>query len=139
MEEKAGVLAAHPRPVPETPRRSALPALPWDEVPTWLAEASAIIVPSSRETFGLVAAEAMSVGTPFVSHRTGNLPDLLAGVPGADRLLVEPALGSPGLVAAVHELLANPVTYAAVTWAVYYAASDYRPIRVAETFLKAVS
>ncbi|MFD9476232.1 glycosyltransferase family 4 protein [Streptomyces nojiriensis] len=47
--------------------------LPWDEVPPSLSEAALVIVPSLRETFGLVALEAMSVGTPVIAYRTGNL------------------------------------------------------------------
>ncbi|GII97552.1 glycosyltransferase family 4 protein [Sinosporangium siamense] len=51
--------------------------LTWSEVPAWLAGAAAVIVPSLRETFGLVALEAMSVGVPVVSYPIGNLPALL--------------------------------------------------------------
>lgn len=50
-----------------------LPALAWREVPGFLAGAAVTIVPSARETFGNLALESLSVGTPVIAHATGNL------------------------------------------------------------------
>lgn len=47
-----------------------------------------VIVPSTRETFGLVALEAMSVGTPVVSYAIDNLPNLIGTGTEAGGVLV---------------------------------------------------
>lgn len=52
-----------------------------------LAGAELIVIPSRRESFGLVALEAMALGKPVVASRVGGLPEILKG---ADALLVEP-------------------------------------------------
>lgn len=52
-----------------------------------MARAELIVIPSRRESFGLVALEAMALGKPVVASRVGGLPEILEG---ADALLVEP-------------------------------------------------
>lgn len=52
-----------------------------------MAGAELIVIPSRRESFGLVALEAMALGKPVVATRVGGLPEILDG---ADALLVEP-------------------------------------------------
>lgn len=71
-----------------------------------MARATVVVVPSIfPEPFGLVAAEAMSVGTPVVASAVGGLPEVL-GL-GAAGVLVTP--GDPvALRAAVSDLLADP-------------------------------
>ncbi|NJQ02021.1 glycosyltransferase family 4 protein [Streptomyces zingiberis] len=55
-----------------------LPAIPWQEVQPFLAGAAVTLVPStSPETFGNVAAESLSVGTPVVGYGFGHLPVLV--------------------------------------------------------------
>lgn len=56
--------------------------------------ASVVVIPSLRETFGLVALEAMALGKPIVASRVGGLSEVLEG---ADALLVEP--GDPTALA----------------------------------------
>ncbi|MFO7562829.1 MAG: glycosyltransferase family 4 protein [Enhygromyxa sp.] len=51
-----------------------------------VAEASQVLVPSSYEPFGLVALEAMSLGTPVLAADVGGLSSILAGEAGG-RLL----------------------------------------------------
>lgn len=46
-----------------------------------------VIIPSRRETFGLVALEAMAAGKPVVATRVGGLTEVLNG---ADAVMVEP-------------------------------------------------
>lgn len=60
------------------PQVEIRPALPWDEVQRFLGGAALALVPTTwPETFGNVAAEALSVGTPVVGFHLGNLPHLV--------------------------------------------------------------
>ncbi|GLZ37896.1 glycosyltransferase family 4 protein [Actinokineospora sp. NBRC 105648] len=110
--------------------------LPWHRVPPWLANAAAVIVPSLKETFGLVALEAMSVGTPVIAFDVGNLPTLIGN--GLGGVIVPHFHGEYGLWNATQRLLADPVRYTALSRAAYYRSRDYLPTTVAQTFLKAV-
>jgi glycosyltransferase involved in cell wall biosynthesis len=77
-----------------------------------MARASVVIVPSIfPEPFGLVATEAMAVGTPVVASAVGGLPDVLDH--GRAGVLVPP--GDPtALRRAVVELLVDPDRRAAL-------------------------
>jgi glycosyltransferase involved in cell wall biosynthesis len=97
-----------------------------------------VIVPSVRESFGLVALEAMSVGTPVIAFDTGNLPALIGTGNGAGGAIVPRSQGEHGLWQTAEELLADPVRYVELSRAAYYRSRDYLPTTVAETFLKAV-
>jgi glycosyltransferase involved in cell wall biosynthesis len=59
--------------------------------------------PGTGEGFGLVAAEAMAVGTPVVAYRHGGLPEVL----GDAGILIEPH-DAAGLADAIAGLLADP-------------------------------
>jgi len=110
------------------------PGLPWQEVRRFLAAAGLVLVPSRAETFGLVALEAMSVGTPVVAFAVDNLPALL----GPAGRLVPPASGPAGLWRAGRALLADPVGYAAASTAGPARAAAYHPVVVARRWIKAV-
>ncbi len=73
-------------------RAAALPGVttvPWShDQPTLLAGHDVVVVPSRREALGLVALEAMAVGTPVVAARVGGLAELVED--GASGLLVPP-------------------------------------------------
>ncbi len=71
----------------------------------WLAHASLVAVPSRREPFGLVVAEAMAAGRPVVASRVGGIVDMVR--PGVEGLLVEPE-DPEALAAAIAELLRHP-------------------------------
>ncbi|MFJ8043813.1 glycosyltransferase family 4 protein [Kitasatospora sp. NPDC096147] len=114
-------------------------ALPWNEVLPWLAEAAAVIVPSHRETFGLVALEAMSVGTPVIAYRVGNLPALIEPTGHGDHLLVPHDAGPEALHKTARTLLEDDILYAATTQTVYRRAKDFDPTRIAHLLLEAIS
>ncbi|MGW5054791.1 glycosyltransferase family 4 protein [Actinokineospora sp. NPDC004072] len=112
--------------------------LPWDQVQSWLADAAVVIVPSLKETFGLIALEAMSTGTPVVAFDVDNLPALIGTGEEAGGIVVPRARGEFGLWDATEVLLDDPVRYAALSRAAYYRSRDYLPTTVAHDFLKAV-
>jgi iron(II)-dependent oxidoreductase len=112
--------------------------LDWAQVQPWLAEAAVVIVPSLRETFGLVALEAMSVGTPVVAYAVDNLPALIGTGKGAGGLLVARSGGEHELWHVAQELLADPARYSELSRAAHLRSRDYLPARVAEKFVKAV-
>jgi glycosyltransferase involved in cell wall biosynthesis len=112
-----------------------LPALAWREVPGFLAGVAVTIVPSARETFGNLALESLSAGTPVVAYATGNLPDLI----GPDASILVPLDAGPGgLLEAARDLLADQVRYHQACGAAYCRSRNYRSAKVAEAFLKAV-
>ncbi|OLT41699.1 glycosyltransferase [Saccharomonospora sp. CUA-673] len=110
----------------------------WADVPAWLAEAAVVIVPSLRESFGLVALEAMSVGTPVVCYDVDHLPSLVGTGPEAGGVTVPKSQGEHALWTAAGDLLGDPVRYRHLSRAAYYRSRDFRPITVAEWFVKAV-
>lgn len=67
-----------------------------------MAKAAVAVLPSLDEAFGLVVAEALSVGTPVVASRVGGIPEILRD--GVEGFLVKP--GDAGeLAAAISKLL----------------------------------
>jgi len=50
---------------------------PTPEVKQWMTQAAALVIPSRREAFGLVALEGMAVGTPLIVSRAGGLRELV--------------------------------------------------------------
>ena len=67
-----------------------------------LAMADVLLLPSETESFGLVALEAMSCGTPVVASDRGGLPEVV--LDGATGFLRDPS-DSEGMAAAVTLLL----------------------------------
>ena len=59
-----------------------LGTVPPDEVPLWINSASAIVITSDNEGFGMAAVEALACERPVLSTPVGAIPFLLAGVPG---------------------------------------------------------
>ncbi|MBK9713970.1 MAG: glycosyltransferase family 1 protein [Kouleothrix sp.] len=60
-----------------------------DELVAAFASADALVFPSTNETFGLVALEAMACGLPVVATMTGGLVDILED--GVNALVYDPA------------------------------------------------
>jgi len=63
-------------------------------IPEWLRSADVVVVPSRRESLGLVAIEALACGVPVVASRVGGLVETIDH--GATGLLVPPA--DPGAI-----------------------------------------
>ena len=81
-----------------------------EELKALIAAADVALVPSLYEPFGLVALEAMALGTPVVAARTGGLADIVDN--GRTGLTFTP--GDPGeLASAVVETLSDPRAAAA--------------------------
>jgi glycosyltransferase involved in cell wall biosynthesis len=73
-----------------------------DELEQAYASASAVVLPSLFEGFGLPAVEALAAGTPVVATRAGALPDVIADA-GAGRLV--PPRDPPALAKAIADVL----------------------------------
>jgi len=63
-------------------------AVPNDKVVDYFKSADVAVVPSRNEAFGIVAIEALMVGTPVVASRVGGLVEIVRN--GIDGFLVEP-------------------------------------------------
>ena len=64
-------------------------AVPPREMGDWYQRARIVVVPSRREGFGLVAAEAAAAGRAVVGTSVGGIPNVVR--PGVSGLLVAPA------------------------------------------------
>jgi glycogen(starch) synthase len=84
-------------------------AVPHDDAPCLMNEASVVAVPSRRESFSLVALEAALMARPVVAARVDGLPEVVAH--GETGLLVEPE-NPAALAAAIGMLLESPATAA---------------------------
>ncbi len=69
------------------------------------AEATALVLPSEYEAFGLVLLEALAQGTPVVASRVGGIPGIVED--GRNGLLVPPGDAS-ALAQALQDLLSDP-------------------------------
>lgn len=130
-----------------------LAPLAWDDVQEFLAGAALAVVPSiGPESFGNVASEALSVGTPVVCFAMGHLPVLVGDGGRVVSRPVEhpdlPVLTGPSvpvasvayemeaLWTAVRELLVDADAYHCAAAAAPRRVEDLAPRNVAERFLK---
>lgn len=74
-----------------------------EDVARYLAAADAVVMPSLREPFGLVALEAMRAGVPVIAAASGALPEVLG-----DAALFYPAGDAVALADRIRELRADP-------------------------------
>jgi teichuronic acid biosynthesis glycosyltransferase TuaC len=57
-----------------------LGSVPAEQVPLWVNSASAVLIPSDNEGFGLAAAEALACGVPVLSTPVGAVPHMAGGL-----------------------------------------------------------
>jgi glycosyltransferase involved in cell wall biosynthesis len=76
-----------------------------DELVSAFASADALLFPSTNETFGLVALEAMACGLPVIAGMRGGLVDILE--PGVNALICDPA-DPHSIAACVSQLQRSP-------------------------------
>ena len=76
-----------------------------DDIPRWMSRATAVLMPSRWEPFGLVALQAAQVGRPVIASRVDGLLEVV--VDGETGLLVPP--GDPGALSeAIATLIRDP-------------------------------
>ncbi len=75
-----------------------------DDVPTLMAAADVVVVPSRWEARALVVQEALRAGRPIVASRVGGIPELT----GDDAALLVPPGQAGQLAAAVLAVLGDP-------------------------------
>jgi glycosyltransferase involved in cell wall biosynthesis len=78
-----------------------------DHMPSRYQQADLLILPSRRESFGLVLAEAMASGLPVVATKVGAIPEVVED--GGTGLLVHPD-DPEALASVINSLLSNPET-----------------------------
>jgi D-inositol-3-phosphate glycosyltransferase len=81
------------------------PPCPQPELADWYRAATAVLVPSYSESFGLVAVEAQACGTPVVAAAVGGLRTAVRD--GVSGVLV-PGHDPAGYARAVRDLIASP-------------------------------
>ena len=79
-----------------------------------VARASIVLIPSRRESFGLVALEAGLMARPVIATNLGGLPEVVED--GVTGVLVEPD-DAPATAHAISRLLADPLRARAMGWA----------------------
>jgi glycosyltransferase involved in cell wall biosynthesis len=84
---------------------------PREEIPTWLAAADLIVLPSASEGMPLILLEALASGTPVVASRVGGVPECVED--GVTGILVDPA-SVEGLAKGLTAALARPWDRAAL-------------------------
>ena len=108
-----------------------------DELHARLAHAAAVVIPSRREGLGLVAVEALLLGTPVIASHTGGLPEALGAFesvpPSYGEVLDAPGglLVPPGHVGALASALQRVGTLTPPAPLAVAAAARHRPAAVA--------
>lgn len=102
------------------------------ELPVYYAAATAVILPSDYESFGMVALEAMSSGTPVVASQVGGLQFLVRDRETGFHI---PAREPISLADCIVELLKDPSRTAAMGISASRIAQDYSWSRIAERLL----
>ena len=102
------------------------------DLPPYYCAADLLVLPSSYESFGMVALEALACGTPVVATRVGAMEDLLREA-GNGRLV--PDLRPSSLTEAMESLLRNPAAPEQVAETIRGSVARYNWPRVAADVL----
>ncbi len=102
------------------------------ELPRYYAAATAVIMPSDYESFGMVALEAMSCGTPVIASQVGGLQFLVRDKETGFHI---PAREPISLADCIIELLQDPSKTALMGSSAARIAQDYAWARIAERLL----
>lgn len=103
------------------------------ELPLYYAAASAVIMPSDYESFGMVALEAMSSGAPVIASQVGGLQFLVRDKETGFHI---PAREPISLAECVIELLTDPSRMEDMGEAASRIAQEYAWARIAERLLR---
>ena len=103
------------------------------ELPLYYAAATAVIMPSDYESFGMVALEAMSSGTPVVASQVGGLQFLVRDRETGFHIPTREPLS---LADCITELLADPSRTASMGISASRIAQDYSWSRIAERLIR---
>jgi D-inositol-3-phosphate glycosyltransferase len=103
------------------------------ELPLFYAAATAVIMPSDYESFGMVALEAMSSGTPVIASQVGGLQFLVRDQETGFHV---PARESISLAECIMELLAEPSRIDDMGAAASRIAREYAWSRIVERLLE---
>ena len=103
---RARLLVAGPRVRPPLPEGGVfLGAVPMDEVPALLSQATVFAMPTLREPFGIALLDAMACGVPCVAARVEAVPEIVRD--GETGILAPPG-DAAALAAGLAALLADP-------------------------------
>jgi D-inositol-3-phosphate glycosyltransferase len=103
------------------------------ELPRFYSAADLLVLPSSYESFGMVALEALACGTPVAATRVGAMEQLLRH-PGSGRLAQD--LQPASLAAAIESVLRDRGAGPPNTASIRRSVADYDWSRVAADVLK---
>jgi N-acetyl-alpha-D-glucosaminyl L-malate synthase BshA len=110
-----------------------------DQVVPLLSASDVFLLPSSQESFGLAALEAMACGVPVVASRVGGLPEVVED--GVTGFLHEPD-DLPGMAESVRRILTEPALQARLSAASATAAHarfcDDRIVPMYEAFYREI-
>lgn len=104
------------------------------EAARWLGAYDALVLPSRREGFPLVAVEAFAAGVPVLGYDVPGVRDALTAGGG---VLVPEAAGPAGLAGALRDLAGDPARAAALVTAGRAAVGGFAPAAVAGVLLAA--
>ena len=103
------------------------------ELPRYYAAATAVIMPSDYESFGMVALEAMSSGAPVIASQVGGLQFLVRDRETGYHI---PAREPMSLAACIIELLSDPSRGESMGLSASRVAKDYAWSRIARRLLR---
>ena len=110
--------------------------IPYNQVPDYLQLADIAVLPSMwEEPFGLTIVEAMSIGLPLITTRSGGIPEICEGI----AIIVDRKDISKNLTAAILDLFNNPEKRALMAKKSLERSKQFGKALFASSFLNALS